>query len=50
MNQTRNPTSFMAVVFAGHCVAALQEADVVGSTLLDFITLPALGTGRPCKG
>ncbi len=40
----------MAVVFVGHGIAALQEAGVVGSTLVRFVTLPLLGIRPTAQG
>lgn len=33
----------LAVIFAGHGVAALQEAGTIGATTLDFDPVPLLG-------
>jgi high-affinity iron transporter len=40
----------MAVVFAGNGVAALQEAGIVGSTLVNFVSVPILGIHATTQG
>ena len=35
--------ALMAVVFAGHGAAALQEAGIVGTDAVAFVSVPALG-------
>ena len=42
--------ALMAVVFAGNGVAALQEAGVIDSSLVHFVSLPLLGVHPTAQG
>lgn len=42
--------ALMAVVFAGNGMAALQEAGVINSTLVHFVSMPLLGVHPTAQG
>ena len=42
--------AFLAVVFAGNGIAALQEAGVIEADRFDFITVPLLGIYPTVQG
>jgi high-affinity iron transporter len=47
---TSSLLALMAVVFTGNGVAALQEAGVIDSKLVDFVSLPLLGIHPTAQG